>query len=283
MKVLGLVASPRKNGNSEILVKAMLASLPAETEKQIIRLPDLRINPCNACYACLPEEKSCVIKDDLAFVLEKIKEADAVIIGSACYYLGPHTSVKAINDRLLSVLGNGRDFAGKKCVTAIVYGIPGWEGWAREGLNNFARFLHLEVVGTMTVQAANPGEAVEPQVLAEAAELAARLVSAAPADTALAGINTCRDCGSSLLQIATDGSVCCVMCGLRGTLRPDSAGCTVDFPTGGHTRFTPESMSEHCRLLENIKQRYLAGREELSRRRKPYLQYNNWWIEPPRT
>lgn len=280
MKVLGLVASPRRSGNSEILVKDMLAALPADVNKEMIRLTDLDIKPCKACYACLPKDNSCVIKDDLAFLLDYIKAADAVIIASACYFLGPHTSIKTVGDRLISVLGNGSDFAGKKCVTVVSYGIPGWEGYSRESVNNFARFLHLEVVGSMAVQAASPGEAVQGDVLTVARDLAGRLISPTSADTTKAGVHLCQGCGSSLLQLAPSGQLRCVMCGAQGKLKATAEGFDVEF-TEGHVRFSPEGMAEHSQLLTEIKQRYIANRGELFRRRKPYGEYD-WWVEPTR-
>lgn len=103
MRVLGLVASVRKLGNSEIMVKEMLAALPDDVEKTMIRLSDLNIGQCQACYACLPPNKSCIIDDDLPFLLNNIRRADAVIIGTSCYFLGTHTSLKVIGDRLISV------------------------------------------------------------------------------------------------------------------------------------------------------------------------------------
>jgi multimeric flavodoxin WrbA len=280
LRVLGLVASPRKSGNSEILVKEMLASLPAEVNKEMIRLTELDIKPCKACYACLTPDASCVIKDDLAFLLDHIKAADAVIVASACYFLGSHTSIKTIGDRLISVLANGGDFAGKKCITAVAYGIPGWEGFAREAVNNFARFLHLEVVGNMTVQAASPGEVVQGDVLAVARDLADRLVSPAIADNTVAGIHTCRGCGSSLLQLAPSGQIRCVMCGMQGKLTATADGFSVEFAQG-HVRFSPEGMAQHSRLLAEIKECYIATRSQLFQRRKPYSAYD-WWTQPTR-
>jgi multimeric flavodoxin WrbA len=277
LKVLGLVASPRKLGNSEILVKEMLASLPADTDKEMIRLADLDIRACRACYVCLPEEKGCRVEDDLPFLLGRIKAADAVVIASACYFLGGHTSLKTIGDRLVSVLANGAEFAGKKCVTATVYGIPGWEGYAREMVNNFARFLHLEVAGDMLVQAASPGEAIRPEVMADARQLAQRLIGA-PSAAGAPGVHTCRDCGSSLLQLAPSGSVRCVMCGATGELKAGAAGFTLDFAPG-HRRFSGEGMAEHARLLDKIRDSFIASRGELSQRRKPYGEYD-WWVQP---
>ena len=278
MKVLGLVGSPRKLGNSEILVKEMLASLPADVEKSMIRLSDLDIKPCKACYACLPREQVCVIADHLSFLLERIREADAVIIASACYFLGSHTSLKTISDRLICILADSHLYTGKKCVTATVYGMPDWEGYARESVNNFARFLHLDVVGDMLVNAASPGEVVEPAVLQKARELADRLVSgqACAADSA---ILTCPDCSSSLLQISPAGQVRCVMCNARGTLMPSDTGYAVRFDTECHKRYSPEGMTEHQQNMEEAKRLFITNRQEFYRRRKPYDAYD-WWIKP---
>ncbi len=277
MRVLALIGSPRKLGNSEILAREMLAALPAETEREMIRLTEFDIRPCRACYACLPAEKGCVIEDDLAFLLDRIKAADAVIIAAPVYFLGAHTSVKAVGDRLISVIANNADYAGKRCVTAVTYGIPGWEGYGREMVLNFARFLHLEVAGSMLVQAASPGEAARPEVLAEARALAGRLTGGG-ADLSLPGVHTCRDCGGSLLQIAPSGAVRCVMCDARGELKAADGEVAIEFAAGDHERFSPAGKGEHAALLEEIKRHYIAEREELFRRRKPYGT-PDWWVK----
>ncbi len=276
MKVLALIGSPRKLGNSEILAREMLAALPAETEREMIRLTELNIGPCRACYACLPAEAGCVIEDDLAFLLERIRAADAVIIAAPVYFLGAHTSVKAVGDRLISILANNAEYAGKRCVTAVSYGIPGWEGYGREMVLNFARFLHLEVAGSMLVQAASPGEAARPEVLAEARALAGRLAGGGT-DVSLPGVHTCRVCGSSMLQIAPSGAVRCVMCDARGELKAADGVVAIEF-ADGHERFSPAGKAEHAALLEEIKRRYIAEREELFRRRKPYGT-PDWWVK----
>lgn len=277
MKVLGLVASPRKLGNSELLVKEMLASLPEEAEKEMLRLSDLTIEPCKACYACLPQERECIIKDQLSLLLDKIKQADAVILASACYFLGAHTSIKMLSDRLISVLANHADFAGKRCVTVTTYGIPEWEGYAREMVNNFARFLHLEVVGDMLVQAASPGEAATPVILGQVRQLAAKLLDPATETSPSAGdVLVCAHCGSSLLQVKPSGTIRCTMCNGRGRLVSKDGVYEIIFDAG-HRRFSPQGMTEHAKLLEEVKNSYIANRHELYRRRKAYDAYD-WWI-----
>lgn len=278
MKVLGLVASPRKLGNSEILAKEMLGSLPEHVEKSLIRLTDLVIKPCKACYACLPEDKGCVLEDDLEFLLAQIKCADAVIIATPCYFLGTHTMLKQISDRLICILQQSKDFAGKKCVVAVTYGVSGWEGYAREAAVNFARFMHLEVAGSMLVQAASPGEVITPEILSEARTLAQKLL----ADKAMAEEQpayACTFCGSTLLQLVPQGGVRCPMCGAKGKLSGAAETLGIAFDAPEHYRFSKEGMAEHARKLETIKAQYVARHRELNQVRKPYQQYD-WWVRP---
>jgi len=262
MKILGLIASPRRLGNCEIIVSEMLRSLPDSFEKEMIRLPALAINDCKACYACLPSEKGCIIKDDLDFFLERIRQADRIIIASPCYFLGAHTSIKKICDRLISILNNAHEFTEKKCVTVITYGVPGWEGYAREMLMSFSRFLHLDHQGDLLIQAANPGESATDAILEQARELAQRLLSTKHQEQALTTIHLCPQCSSSLWKINQQGILRCPLCDNKH-------------------RYSPEGMSEHGKLLESIKERYIANHHELMQTRKLYEQ-RDWWIEPKR-
>lgn len=72
-KVLGLVVSNRKLGNSEILVKEIMNNIPEECSRELIRLTDLEIKPCQACYRCLQPEKACLVQDDFNFVIKKLE------------------------------------------------------------------------------------------------------------------------------------------------------------------------------------------------------------------
>ena len=142
MKVLAIVASARKTGNSEILAKEILSALPESTEKKMIRLAELNIEPCRACYACLPAGKGCVIQDDFDGLLQQIREADAVILASPVYFLGMHTRLKLLCDRCISVLNDAKEYSGRRCVVVVPYGVEGWEGCGVEATVSVARFLH---------------------------------------------------------------------------------------------------------------------------------------------
>lgn len=280
MNILGLVASGRKLGNSEIITKEMLGALTGE--KRLLRLSELQIEPCRACYACLPSGKPCIIGDDLTFLLDQIEWADAVIIAAPCYFLGAHTSIKTIGDRLISVLNDGARFQGKPSVAVIPYGVSGWEGYAREAVMNFARFLHLDLRGALTVRAANPGEAVRPEVMAEIGKLAQCLTDPKATVNGVS-VFTCKGCGSSLLQIDTAGQVRCVMCDTTGQMTKNPDGTlAIFFNQPEHSRFSPAGMAEHGQRLETIKQEYIAKRKELMTVRKEYQEQDKWWIHPPR-
>lgn len=100
ISVLGFATSPRRHGNSEELLDILLDSMQKKedvtTEK--IVLSDYDINPCRGCNAC--EKKGvCVIKDDMAALLEKIKEADIVILSSPIYCMSLCSQAKAFIDR----------------------------------------------------------------------------------------------------------------------------------------------------------------------------------------
>jgi multimeric flavodoxin WrbA len=82
MKVLGLVGSGRKLGNSEILC-----------------LTDYRIKPCQGCAACLFQGVNCVIEDDGTFDIDKMADSDGIILGVPCYILEATDVVKQLIDR----------------------------------------------------------------------------------------------------------------------------------------------------------------------------------------
>jgi multimeric flavodoxin WrbA len=99
MKVVGIVGSPRKKGNTEFLVNHTLKAIAEEgLESELITLAGLDIRPCTACMACQKEER-CSIDDDLFPIYLKMKEADGIIIASPVYYGSATSLVKALMER----------------------------------------------------------------------------------------------------------------------------------------------------------------------------------------
>ena len=113
MKAVGVVGSPRKNGNTEILTEHTLKAIAEEgLETELIRLAGLNIRPCDACGVCREEEK-CPIDDDFYPLYLKIKEADAIVLASPVYYGSATALLKAFMERSGHLGGPRRAFAGK--------------------------------------------------------------------------------------------------------------------------------------------------------------------------
>ncbi len=113
MKAFGIVGSPRKNGNTEILTRHALQAIAEEgLETELISLAGLEIQPCNACMVCRDEER-CPIDDDFFPIYTRIKEADAIILASPVYFGSDTSLLKAFMERTGYISGRRRVFAGK--------------------------------------------------------------------------------------------------------------------------------------------------------------------------
>ena len=114
MKTIGIVGSPRKDGNTEIITRHVLKAIEEESiETEVISLAGLDIRPCNACMACQNEE-TCPIADDLFPIYTKMKAADAIILTSPVYYGSATALLKALMERTGYIAThNGRPFEGK--------------------------------------------------------------------------------------------------------------------------------------------------------------------------
>jgi multimeric flavodoxin WrbA len=99
IKVIGLVGSPRKGGNTETLVKtALMAAEELGADTEIISLGSAEIEPCIACDIC-KSTGECAIYDNMAGILDKIVEADGIIIGSPVYFGNVTSQLKIFFDR----------------------------------------------------------------------------------------------------------------------------------------------------------------------------------------
>jgi multimeric flavodoxin WrbA len=99
MKVLGLFGSPRRGGNTEILLEEALKGAEKEgAEIERIYLSDLKITPCTECHGC-DETGSCVILDDMQKIYPKLLEADVIILASPIFFYGVTAWAKTVIDR----------------------------------------------------------------------------------------------------------------------------------------------------------------------------------------
>ena len=115
MKVLGIMGSPRRKSNTEILLdKALEGAREAGAEVEKVLVSKLKISPCLEIYACL-KDGDCAIKDDMQLLYKKLLEADHIIFASPMFFYGITSQAKAIIDRCQAlwvrkhVLGIGKE------------------------------------------------------------------------------------------------------------------------------------------------------------------------------
>ena len=101
MQVLGLVGSPRKDSNTDLLVSQILEG--AKTSNHSIEklyLYGLNISPCVDCRACKKGNYHCAIHDEMQELYPKLETADVIVFGTPLYWYGPTAPMKLVIDRL---------------------------------------------------------------------------------------------------------------------------------------------------------------------------------------
>lgn len=125
MKILGLSCSPRRNGNTEILVGEALNGARHEgAEVELFSVSGKEIKPCDGCYACATKGE-CHIKDDMQTVYQKMAEANGIIFGTPVYLYSMTAQAKAILDRTLALNRPDRSLANKVGGVIVVAGSIG--------------------------------------------------------------------------------------------------------------------------------------------------------------
>ncbi len=99
MKVLGIAGSPRRGGNTDLLLaEVMRGAASRGVEVKTIILNELNITPCQHCDAC-QEKGQCRINDDMQKVYKELEQADRIILASPIQFMGVTAQMKAMIDR----------------------------------------------------------------------------------------------------------------------------------------------------------------------------------------
>ncbi|MFW9966675.1 MAG: flavodoxin family protein [Candidatus Thorarchaeota archaeon] len=153
--VLGIVGSPRKGGNTEILVDEVLAgAIEAGAEAAKATLRNLNISPCRACNSCQATGK-CVQQDDMEQVLRLMEKSDVWVLGTPIYWWGPSAQFKAFLDRWYGL--DQTIFQGKRVILAIPMG-GGNAHYARHTVGMFeeiCRYLGMEHIESIIAPGMN--------------------------------------------------------------------------------------------------------------------------------
>jgi len=99
MRICGIVGSPKKNGNVDLLVSQVLNGASSEgVETSKIYLNDLHIKPCQSCGVD-PDPKHCLFDDDMKVIYDALESCDVIVLGSPVYFDTVSAQVKLMTDR----------------------------------------------------------------------------------------------------------------------------------------------------------------------------------------
>ncbi|MEG1492239.1 MAG: flavodoxin family protein [Oscillospiraceae bacterium] len=108
MNILVISGSPRKGGNTEIMVDAFAdGAKESGNEVTIKKMSALTVAPCHACEYCFAHDGVCVQKDDMAEILAAVDVADMIVFASPIYWFGMSAQTKAVIDRLYAFARHG--------------------------------------------------------------------------------------------------------------------------------------------------------------------------------
>jgi len=182
MKVLAVVGSPRKGGNTDVLMDQMIsgaAGAGAEVEK--IYLNDMKITPCQACYAC-KKKPGCVVKDDMQKLYPKVIAAEAILFGTPVYWWTVSAQMKCFLDRWFALVdADLRSLVkGKRAALAVVCQDPDTKGMTDPIIHMFKEgleFVGIQYVGEVTASCEEKGEVAKNEKAMSAARELGRKIA----------------------------------------------------------------------------------------------------------
>ncbi|MHA1428386.1 MAG: flavodoxin family protein [Candidatus Helarchaeota archaeon] len=175
-KIVVIMGSPRKNGNSTALARSFIeGAQKSGADIQTFHLHYMNIKPCTGCDQCIINSGSgCVINDDMQQIYDAIPMADTIVIASPIYWFNLNAQTKLFLDRcyaLSSVKGFSftHAFKGKEFVIILTYGdadpfVSGAVN-ALRSLQDCFKYVGAKIVGTLYGSALAAGKIVENQAL----------------------------------------------------------------------------------------------------------------------
>ena len=270
MKILGISASYRKWGNTDILVRHALKGASAEgAETRFLRLTDLEIHQCTGCFACMLKSVDCVQDDRFPALLEAMRCADGVILGSPVYLLCSAGSIQTMIPRFFR-MGYTEEFKGKPGLALVAAGGPGWDTFAVPQVSLFFRFLGMPVVDHVVGHGQGPGEIFyDEQACVRAVEGGAGL---ARGETKFRGRpGTCPECHFDLVVTRSDGNACCVLCDLFGQWVEEGGARRFEPDPGECSRIGPGEMRKHFEeSILTSAERFRSRRQDIRERLKRF-------------
>lgn len=260
--------------------EALMEAQNLGAEVSVLRLTDLRIDPCKGCMACAFKQEECHIPDGWCTFRDMLVESDAVILGAPTYLLGPAGIIKMITDRNIAFQTAALEHAGKSGAIIGVSGVRGWEPFAIPMLNVFMFTCGLRVVDQEMFYAQGPGEVLlDDSAMKRARKLGFNVFEAAskPVEERiyLGDQGVCAVCHQNLFSVR-DGVLECALCQAKAEIKMVEGKIKLVFDPEtikGH-RWSEETLFEHFSLaVLPSAPRFLKERDEIMKRARKYRSF----------
>jgi len=157
MSVLGISGSMRKNGNTSMLVNAILDRVRAAgIQTEYLSLAGMNIRPCTGCEACRDAKWCAVEDDDWAGVAQKMIDCEVLVLGAPTYYYDVNGQTKNLIDRTYSLF-HDRRLSGRRAVAVAVCADRGGER-ALETIEGFLNAHEFSYLGYVCGKGYAPGD-----------------------------------------------------------------------------------------------------------------------------
>ncbi len=287
-KLLGVVGSYRKQGNTELFIKLALR----EAEKhgvsaEMIRLTDFTFKPCRGCMACVFKVAKCRIDDDFYEFLDYLEQADGVLFGTPTYILGSQAQYKQILDRFLVIPQHIDNLKDKPAATVTVSGLMGWHPLSPI-INLVALGMEMNLLDSVHIYGPGPGQALLPKdSYQKAVNIGTKLALAVKEEdfssiTIERSANRCPICDGELFTPIKKDELECALCQTRATIieskdQPNEFMLKFGAESLKHHRWTEEAMTHHVEdWVQATEHMYLDKLEEINRLKTQLKSFDRW-------
>jgi multimeric flavodoxin WrbA len=283
MKILGIVGSCRRLGNTEILVKeALMGAQELGAGVDIVRWTNYNILPCEGDATCMFMGKECKHKDrdDHDYLLKMMYEFDGVVLGAPCYILEVEAIVKQFIDRLFVLSSQPSQMIGKPAAIIVPYATRGWTTYAFLQPTIVLHQLGMHIIDKSLIHIQAMSQAADNRIAQEKARRIGKEVATAikTGDHSYKGDpGICPVCHERNIRIMSDNeTVECGICAIRGKLSVENGKIKVAFPQEqlAWHRFAFESLYRHVTYeIKPSKDFFIKNWPVLKEKRKIYKDF----------
>ncbi|OQX55167.1 MAG: hypothetical protein B5M53_04675 [Candidatus Cloacimonas sp. 4484_209] len=270
MKMVILVASKRKKGNSSIVARLMENySKQRKLDVKTLFLYDYRLEECDGCMSCVFKNVKCHLDDDFYVLIDEISSADFFILIAPTYVFSIPGVLKTFLDRFLLFLPYYKKNLGKQGATIGIASLKNWEHFQLPFLNTILLSLGFNIADSFTLFGAGPGEVLLDDEIDKKVESTINKLMQNKQIKGDVIASECPICHSRIFEY-TDENFICPFCGTKA-IRVDRGLLFKENDINNH-RFTEKNLEAHFEeWILKTKEMFRSNLREVLRRKREML------------